>query len=263
MSEYLGNAHAIALQESIRSRADEIASNPLLANGGRIVYILDPDAYGWENIRRDAERDGFVGLTMVDRDATMSRLADEYDESVVFPYWDVFTGSPGEVLTACAKVTSEITLPDGWAKSSSTQPDEETIDETQLLNAATGVSPTPAYYLRGEQITSMLTCLRDKEGNLAACASGTMRYHPEGLLAGYFFAGGVSVGPDYRRMGLGSYVNATLLADSQNAFAWTSAIEQAKADNPASVGMITRCGLRRQPGKATIVVNTTGGSVTR
>jgi hypothetical protein len=52
-------------------------------------------------------------------------------------------------------------------------------------------------------------------------------------VVGWIFAGGVSVSPDQRRKALGSYVNAALLADSQKAFNWRCALEQAKVDNAA------------------------------
>ena len=125
------------------------------------------------------------------------------------------------------------------------------------------MAPSPAYYLRGDEIPSMLTCLFDEDGKMAACASGTMRYHPKSKLAGWMFAGGVSVSPNHRRKQLGSCLNAALLVDSQKEFGWVGVLEQAKADNPASVGMIKRCGLQEAKDTVTVVVNLTGSTITR
>ena len=86
MGEYVGSEHLVALQKSLRARREEFASAPLLSNGGRIMNVLDPDAYGWENVRRDAERDGFVGLTMVNQDRTLTQLASLFDGEAEFPY---------------------------------------------------------------------------------------------------------------------------------------------------------------------------------
>jgi hypothetical protein len=36
-----------ALQRRLLDRRDEIAANPILANGGRLLNILDPDECGW------------------------------------------------------------------------------------------------------------------------------------------------------------------------------------------------------------------------
>ena len=263
MAEYFGDDHIVALQKAIRARSDIIAAQPLLSNGGRILNVLDPDAYGWGNVRADAERDGFISLTMVDRDKTLARLVKEFGTDIDFPYWGVFTGPPSDVVPACEKIIEGYTLPDGWTLTSLTHPDEDTIDQSQHLNQATGVAPTPAYYLRGEYLPSVLTLLRDAQNTLIACASATMRYHPDGPLTGWLFAGAVSVNPDHRRKGLGVTVNAKLLFDSHKAFKWINVLEQAKADNAASVGMITRCGLHQVPGLATITINMSGGYLTR
>ena len=98
---------------------------------------------------------------------------------------------------------------------------------------------------------------------LIACAMGNMRYHADSELANCMFAGAVSVRASHRRRGLGNHVNAALLCDSRAAFGWTTVLEQAKADNFASVGMITKCGLTAVPDTVTIVVNLTGGFVSR
>jgi len=263
MAEYFGDDHIVALQKAIRARAEIFAKQPLLANGGRILNILDPDTYGWDNVRADAERDGFIGLTMVNRDKTLARLAKEFGSDMDFPYWEAFTGSPLNVVPTCEKIVTDYALPDGWTLTSLTHPDEVTIDQSQQLNQATSVAPTPAYYLRGDYLPSVLTCLRDAQNTLIACSSATMRYHPDGPLSGWLFAGAVSVSPDHRRKGLGITVNAKLLCDSHKAFGWNNVLEQSKADNAASVGMITRCGLRQMPGLATIVVNMTGSYLTK
>jgi hypothetical protein len=91
MAEYFGDDHIIALQKAIRARSDIIAAQPLLPNGGRVLNILDPDAYGWDNLRTDAERYGFISLTMVDLGQTLARLVEEYGSDMEFPYWGVFT----------------------------------------------------------------------------------------------------------------------------------------------------------------------------
>lgn len=263
MGEYLGNEQAIALQKSLRARSAQIAANPFLAHGGRILNVLDADAYGWDAIRRDVAVDGYVALTMIDRDFATTRLAEEFDAEADFPSWEAFTGRPADVLPVCKGIVSGASIPTGWRLESHLTPDHDIIDAAQSLNQATGVAPTPAYYLRGEAVPSLLTCIWDERGALAACAAATMRYHPDGPLGGWIFAGGVSVSDQHRRRGLGSLVNARLLIDSHAAFDWSTALEQARADNLASVGMITRCGLTLDPDRITVVINMTSGQLTR
>ena len=263
MGEYVGSDSGVALQKALRQRGAEIASSPLLSNGGRILNILDPEAYGWDKVRQVAETDGFVGLTMVDRDQTLLQLESLFGGEAEFPYWQVFTGDPDSILPNCQKVVAGYDMPAGWRIESITRPDEDVIDASQKLNLEAGVAPSPAYYLRGEEIPSMLTCVFDDEDNMIGCASGTMRYHPQSKLSGWLFAGGVSVSPDHRRKQLGSLINASLLIDSHAEFGWVGVLEQAKADNPASKGMIRRCGLREAENEVTVVVNLTGDRITR
>ncbi|MEM7240347.1 MAG: hypothetical protein AAF501_21310, partial [Pseudomonadota bacterium] len=204
MAEYFGSDHAVAVQKSLRSRMDEFARTPVLANGGRLLNILDPDDYGWKNVYRDAMRDGFVALTMVDRDATLATAREVFGGGSEFPFWETFTGSPADVQSMCDAVCSTIDLPRGWEVTAETHPAAKTIEACQELNAAAGVMPAPHYYMAGYDVPGMSVCLWDTDGALAATANGTMRYHPEGPLAGWFFAGGVSVDPAHRRMGLGT-----------------------------------------------------------
>ena len=154
-------------------------------------------------------------------------------------------------------------MPDGLQVESHAHPSDDLIQASQVLNENMGVAPSPAYYLRGHDVPSMLTCVHDANGEMAACASASMRYHRDGPLAGWLFAGGVSVHPNHRRLGLGSLVNAALLTDSHKQYQWVCALEQAKADNAPSVGMIERCGLTQDNAKITVVISLTGDSLTR
>lgn len=263
MAEFYGAPHLVELQKSLRDRAAKIAQDPLLSNGGRILNILDPDAFGWDRVFALADRDRFVGLTRVDRDRTLARLRARYGTQAEFPYWSAFEGTPDVTGPACDRILDGADLPRGWTCSSTDRPDAATVEASQILNEATGVAPAPAYFLRGDAVPSMLTLLHDADGTLVGCASGTMRYHPDGPLGGWLFAGSVSVAPEHRGRGLGAVLNARLLRDSQARFGWRAVLEQARADNLGSVGMITKCGLTGTPGQVTMLINLTGAFITR
>lgn len=81
----MGSDALVALQKMLRQRGNAFAGNPLLSNGGRIMNILDPEQYGWDNVQAAAERDRLVGLTLVDRDTTLAKLTDLYGSDVEFP----------------------------------------------------------------------------------------------------------------------------------------------------------------------------------
>lgn len=263
MGEFMGNAEAVAVQRALAARHDAIAADPRLANGGRILNILDPDAYGWDGVRDSAFADGYVALTMVEKAKTFARIGEVFGDTVETPFWEAFVGTPDQVLPICRELVAKIEIPEGWRLETTTSPDQDTIRAVQTLNAETGVSPAPAYFMRGDTVPGLLACLYDEDGNLAASAATTMRYHADGRLGGWVFAGGVSVSPAHQRRQLGALINAVALLESHAAFGWKCALEQAKADNAASVGMIRKCGLSQDPDFVTIVVNTTGSYVTR
>ena len=166
MGEYVGSESGVALQKALRQRGAEIAASPLLSNGGRILNVLDPEAYGWDNVRKLARSDGFVGLTMVDRDQTLSQLETLFGSEAEFPYWQVFKGDPESILPSCRQVLDGYEVPSGWRIESYTHPSEQVIDISQQLNLDAGVAPSPAYYMRGEEIPSLLTCVYDDSNNI-------------------------------------------------------------------------------------------------
>lgn len=251
------------LSQAIHVRMAEFTREPLLANGGRVVNILDPDTFGWKNVQRMAERDGVIALTMVDRDATLASLASTFPDIPAPPFWDAFTGAPDHVLPECAQVLAGLELRTGWRITHHTAPDDATIRDIKALHGTVGIATLPRYYLLGEHVPSLATCLQDETGRLIACACASMRFHPESPLAGWLFAGAVAVDPAFRRLGLGSLVNAALLREAHAQFGWHMALEQAKAENAASVGMITRCGLLHDPDRVSFVIDLTGGFATR
>jgi len=263
MAEYVGPDSVVAVQKALRARTADLATQPLLSNGGRMLNILEADAYGWDRVRAEVQTYGYVGLTKVSRDTTLARLAQDFGPNADFPHWDVFTGQAEPVTTACRAIVGSYNLPRDWKLIHETMPDDQLIEAAQSVNLAAGVQSPPAYYLRSDFMPSMLTALIDGSGGMVACASGNMRYHADGPMAGGMFAGGVSVAEVHRRKGLGALVNAALLVESQRVLGWTHVLEQARATNLASVAMIEHCGLMSWPGVVTCMVNIGTGFQTR
>ena len=109
----------------------------------------------------------------------------------------------------------------------------------------------------------LTVCISDGSGALAATASAAYRYHPGSRLAGYLFAGMVSVSPAQRRRGLGRLVNAVMLNASHGLFGWTTAKEQVAADNAPSQAMIEACGLDNGEGRVSIAAINSDESFSR
>ena len=248
MAEYIGNEAAISLQRRLWTRRDMIGESPWLASGGRILVYVDPDAITWPGVRALAEEDGYLALTVLDRERMEFEVLRGLGATWHLDFWDVFLGEPAEVLKAAGSVVKATPLPDGWQLSSTLDPDADEIDDVQQLNLATGVSPNPAVSGAGAALTVMV---RDGAGRLMASAFANMLFHPKSRLGGMVFVGLVSVAEKARGIGLGKLANARTLIDSHAAMGWTRATEFVAADNPASRAMVSACGLSADAGYLT------------
>ena len=52
MVEFSGDPVAVALQKRLRDRQSWIAQTPAVANGGRVLNVLDPEVLGWDKVRK-------------------------------------------------------------------------------------------------------------------------------------------------------------------------------------------------------------------
>ena len=263
MAEYTGTENQTAVQKRLRDRQPWIAATPGVANGGRILHFVDPDGIGWDTVSKLAHEDRLAGFPSVPRDETVRAIKSRLGPEWRTPVWDVFLGTPEKVLPACEEIIAATPLPEGWHSASYETPDGDQIEAVQALNDATGVSPYPAYYSRSEALPVVTTCIFDGSGVLVATASAAYRYHCESRLAGYLFAGMVSVSSDHRRKGLGRVVNAVMLAESHKRFGWAVAKEQVAPDNPASRAMVEACGLDNSDGLVSVAAINSDEGFTR
>ena len=248
MPEFIGTQNSIDVQMRLRDRQPEIAQTPALANGGRILHFVDPDQLGWGRVRELAEQDKLAGFAMMDREQITTLIHTHLGPEWKTPAWLAMVGSADQVLTACAAVRDATPLPDGWEVRFHDCPSDDEIAEIQALNAATGVSPYPAYYMRSEAVPMLTGCIHDVSGALVATASVVQRNHPDSRLGDYTFAGMVSVQEAQRGRGLGKVMNALALMESHKRFGWRYANEGVAADNPVSQAMIKACGLDHSAG---------------
>lgn len=259
--EFTGSEVHQNIQRRLLARHSEIAADPALGNGGRILNVLDPEAFGWDRLVAEVKQDRFVALANMDRATIYDQIRAVFGAGVEVPSWDVFLGGANAVSQRCATLTD--VLPDGWTFSSYAKPDPTTIGAVQELNSICGVAPMPAWYMRGDVVPQITTCIQTAEGTLAACALVSDRYHVDGPLAGTAFLGSVTVSPDHREKGLGVAVTAQALIDSAHAYGWTCVLSQAASDNTASRAMLERCGLVRDPARVTVAINASGAAITR
>jgi GNAT superfamily N-acetyltransferase len=263
MQDYYGSEKTIAAQKRLREMHQDIATNPALSNGGRILNILDLEAVGMDTLAEHARLFGFASVTAVPIAETRQRLLDHFGEAVDISVWLAILGDADSVLPACRAVVERFAMPDGWTLTHLDCPTDSEIDQIAALSLACEVAPAPVYYIRSKVFPHLTSCLWDNTGALVATAAASQRYHPESRFGDAAFAGGVAVSADRRRMGLGQFINAAVLLESHARFGWNRVLEQARADNAASRGMIRACGLREDLDIGTIAVNLTGEFITR
>lgn len=263
MAEFVGKENHIELQKRLRDRQPWIRETPGVANGGRLLHIVDPQIVGWDKIRELAEEDELVGFPGVAAQAAIAMIRKELGAHWHTPAWMGFVGTPDDVLPACDRVIGDVALPAGWRVDSFDVADDAQLAAIQDLNAQTGVSPYPAYYSRSEAVPVVTVCIFDAAGGLVATASAADRYHPQSRLAGCTFAGMVSVSPSHQGRGLGKLVNALMLAASHDRFNWSLVQEQVAPDNAASQAMIAACGLGHNEGFMSVAAIISGESITR
>lgn len=251
--EFFGSANQIRVQKRLRDRQPWIAATPAVSNGGRILHFVEPDRLGWNRVAELVNEDRLAGFPSVIRDEVVGAIRARLGPHWRMLSWNAFLGPADRVRPACERLIEAVDLPAGWRIEVLERPDNDRIAAIQALNEATGVSPYPAYYSRGEAVPIVTVCISDEAGELAATASATLRYHPESRLAGHVFAGMVSVSPAHRRQGLGRLANALVLVESHNRFGWTVAKEHVAADNAASQAMVEACGLDNGAGRVSLV----------
>lgn len=251
------------MEARLKARMPAIRADPHLASGGRLLVILDPETYGWDRVKSAVETDGMVALQMVEPVATRAAIETHFGKGVNAPEWACFTAPIAKARAQSQARIDATPLPHGWRIESLSCPDADAIAQAHALNRLCDVSTTPASFLRSEDVANVSTFLWDDAGQLAGFASGGKWYHPQGPLAGYFWAGSVSIDPAHRRMGLGALVFAHLLVDSHLSLNWTTGFAVAAKDNHASTGMIGRCGLNHVPNRVIIVLDPNGAFQTR
>lgn len=263
MPEFFGSDFQIEIQKQMIGRHEWLRHSTTMANGGRVMNILDPVAVGWDRVREFVASDGTVALTAMERDTAAAQLAEVFDDNFDFPEWNVHLSAAGRVLEYCRGILARYRVPDGWRLECLQSPNDHELSAIQKLNLATGVAPLPGPYLRGELVPSFTSCLWTHDGDLAAVSNASARYHSDSRFGGHVFNGSTSVALAHRGLGLGKVVTAHVLVESQHGISWTHALAQVAPDNVPSRLMVEACGLAFQPTLVTFGVIRRGLAFTR
>ena len=253
--------HGLSTHELLYRDKDLIANTPGLANGGIALAVVEPESIGWAEVTRLLDEYGFIGFSAADKKTVFNEIRAQLGDEGDLPFWDSFTCTASDILPTCERII--YSAGKDVAFDSSLLPSAQTIADIVSLNREVGVSPLPAWYLRGEGPPSMTSWIMSHEGQMIACANGSMRYHAKSRMAGTYYVGAVSVSPRERGRGLGTLATALLIRDGINAFRPKAITGIAQPANAPSRGMLTKCGLVHDPSRATVIYNRSGAFHTR
>jgi GNAT superfamily N-acetyltransferase len=263
MAEFWGDAEAVARQERLLSRRALLCSTPFLSSGGRLLGYTDPTLGSWDVAGPLAEADGIIGLLLMTRQDADAIVAGGLGEGWRTDYWDALIGEADDVVEACGRFLASSRLPEGWSANVMQVPGDADIEDMQRLNATCGVASNPAYVFRGETHPALSVLVRDGDGRAMAMAWAGLFFHPDGPCAGTVFVGLVSVADEARGLGLGTYVNARVLVESQATMGWSRATEFVASDNIPSRRMVMACGLTHDDGLVAAIATRGAGRFTR
>jgi GNAT superfamily N-acetyltransferase len=251
----------LSTEELLHRDKDLIANTPGLANAGIALAVVEPENVGWAEVVRLLDEYGFIAFAAADKRTVFDRIRAQCGTEGDLSFWDSFTASASETLQACSRIIE--TARKDLAFETSLVPSPRTIEDVMCLNRDVGVSPLPAWYMRGEGPPSMTSWIMSPEGRMIACASGSMRYHAKSRLAGTYYVGSVSVSPSARGKGLGTLATALLIRDGIKAFDPKSITGIAQPTNAPSCGMLMKCALVHDPSRASVIYNRSGAFHTR
>ena len=138
----------VSTAERLHRDKDWIANTPGLANGGIALAVLEPETIGWGEIARLLDEYGFIAFAAADKETVFHQFRARFGDEGDLPYWDSFTANASEAVAICESIIESTTK--AFALNGALVPDADTIEDVVCLNREVGVSPLPAWYMRGE-----------------------------------------------------------------------------------------------------------------
>ncbi|MGL4236852.1 GNAT family N-acetyltransferase [Tabrizicola sp.] len=247
MAGYFGTEAQRRLQAQAEENTPYIAATPGACQTGRTMGCDDPDRLGWDVIEGFLQRDSILGFRLIPAakaQGLASRLA---DIGYRFDTWDVFLADCATGLAACDAILAG-GLPEGLADANMpADPEGEEISKLQQLMGGAGIVPFSGSMLTGACGPATTVSIRDG-GSVVAAAHGYMPHNPFSPFHRHAWGGLVTVAEAQRGNGIGSYINARVVASAFRNLGATHVYELVSATNAPSRRMVEACGLRREAG---------------
>jgi hypothetical protein len=248
MSGYFGTERQQRLQAQAEAGAAFIRATPGACQIGRMMGCDDPDQFGWDRIDAILERDGACGFRLITA-ARADRLRTELAaRDFRLDTWDVFLADRATALAATEKVLGA-GLPEGLAESP--LPDDPLGEATQRIQSlmhAAGVVPFSGSLLTGAFGPATTISITASDGSVAAAAHGYLPHNDASLYRRHAWGGLAAVAKAWRGRGLGTYVNARMIANLFRELDATHVYELVSTGNTSSRRMVEHCGLALEPG---------------
>lgn len=247
MSGYFGTPTQKRLQAQAEASADFISTTPGACQTGRTMGCDEIDDLGWERISHFLDRDGVCGFRLIASTKVEELVSRLTDRGYRFDTWDVFLADR-ETALANSNLLLSGGLPDGLRElGQPTEPDGEYTARIQALMAAAGVVPFSGSLLTGALGPATTVAIGDRAGNVVAAAHGYLPHNAYSDYHRYAWGGLVAVAESQRGRGLGSYVNASMIASVFRDLQASHVYELVSATNIVSRRMVETCGLRHEP----------------
>lgn len=242
----------------------QTARAPGQQHTGRFAVLDDVALYG----RRQAVdllcSEGALGLFAHTRpvvNAFAQALADSGLEAQAH-VWHLYRATTADALASAAAI---VQAPDAPEADIGIQPDWGTglTQQCRALMQQCGVMPADVQTLRGQVVPGLLAVAGNASGEVTATGSVLWGHCEQGPWQGYAHLGMVSVDPSARTRAMGTRISAALLQAAAG-YASTAGFTAASAsDNPASAGLLRRCGFQLDAQRLCVMFTIDGTRRTR
>ena len=247
MAGYFGTDLQQRLQAQAEASAAFVRSTPGACQAGRMMGCDDPDALGWTYIDSFLTRDEVCGFRLLDANRVEALRAELVERGCRFDTWDVFLADRQTALAASDAILSR-GLPDGLIDlDMPSEPEGGYTNQIQVSMSRAGLVPFSGSMLTGAVGPATTAAIGDGRGKLFATAHGYMPHNQFSPFARYGWGGLVAVDEAMRGKGLGSYVNARMIANVFRKLDATHVYELVSSTNIPSRRMVEACGLTREP----------------
>ncbi len=247
MRQYLGNETQVRLQRKADEWSDWLYDTRGACHPGRFLGTDEPEALGWDVIKRHLRDDRVFGFRMIaaeDVDALNDRLA---DLGFRIDFWDVYSGAADRILAAAGPLIN-LPLPEGLSLIDKTDlKDAETVRHIQECMLRNGVAPFSGKLLSGASIPCCTIAVCNAHGSAVATAYGYLPYNRHSRHEKTAWGGLVCVDKSQRGKGLGKLVNALMLRGCVTDLGAERVQQFVSSDNESSRRMVEHCGLQYDP----------------